>query len=30
MMVWNLLDMELKENPKFDGFDFLVDKINYG
>ena len=25
-----LLDMELKENPKFDGFDFLVDKINYG
>lgn len=25
-----LLDSELKENPKFDGFDFLVNKINYG
>ena len=25
-----LLDSELKENPKFDGFDFLINKINYG
>ncbi|QHI36743.1 hypothetical protein IMCC3317_21130 [Kordia antarctica] len=25
-----LLDKELKENPKFDGFDFLVDKIKIG
>ncbi len=25
-----LLDNELNENPKFDGFDFLIDKINKG
>lgn len=25
-----LLNKELKENPKFDGFDFLVDKLSYG
>jgi len=25
-----LLDSEFNENPKFDGFDFLIDKINKG
>lgn len=25
-----LLEIELNENPKFDGFDFLIDKINVG
>jgi len=25
-----LLNVELNENPKFDGFDFLIEKINKG
>lgn len=25
-----LLDSELNENPKFDGFDFLINRINIG